>query len=386
MDARRIVAAIPTLFLAALVGCGGAREQQTSDEVGTAATAMKAGKEEQAKAGADEARKSCIRLNPRECYFEGMTLQAEGKVERAGGFFEYACEAGEMEACYDLALLYEDGDGGLEKDLERARSLYQKACNAENPDPTACSNLGYMYKMGNGVEKDAVKATELYVKSCEMGSLLGCTNVAGRLAAGDGTERDVVKAQELLDNACNSGFFEACGQWLAVHARGCPDGEACGDDAVDLPEQEAVYEASCVEGDDPVACIAYGAVLENGYGEVEQDKAAALERFEKACEAGVQLACYKTADYYRAGITVDQDPKKATRLYEKACDEGLASACQLLGVVNIQAKGDNKDLEAGFDYIHRACKAGRDASCRSLEYACHQGQQPACEYAEVSTN
>ena len=380
MDPRsfHLLLALTLSFI--LVGCSSSKQQQKSDSVGNAATAM----EEEIEAGqpdaADAARKKCIRLSPRECYFEGMTLQADGKVAKARAFFEYACDAGEMEACYDLALLFEDGQGGVEKDLDKARSLYEKACNAESPDPTACSNLGYMYKTGSGVEADPAEATELYSRSCELGSLLGCTNYAGRLAAGDGVDRDVAKAEELLANACNSGFFDACGQWLAVHARGCPDGEACGDDPVALPEAKAVYEASC--GDDPVACVAYGAVLENGFGDVERDQAKALEHFEAACEAGVQLACYKTADYYRAGTSVDQDAQKATQLYESACNEGFASACQLLGVVNIQAKGDNKDVPAGFAYINRACEAGRNASCRSLEYACYQGQQPACKYAE----
>jgi hypothetical protein len=382
MDLLKFRSALALALAVTLIGCGGSKKQEKSDSVGSAASAMQQESEARKPDAADMARKKCIRLSARECYFEGMTLQADGKADLARAFFDHACGAGEMEACYDLALLYEDGEGGVEQDLERAKSLYEKACNADTPDPTACSNLGYMYKTGNGVEADAKKATELYSRSCEIGSLLGCTNYAGRLAAGDGVERDVAKAEALLSNACNSGFFDACGQWLAVHARGCPDGEACGDDPVALPGNRAVYEASCTQGEDPVACVAYGAVLENGFGDVEKDQAKALAQFEASCEAGVQLACYKTADYYRAGTTVDRDPKKATRLYETACDEGFASACQLLGIVNIQSKGENKDVEAGFGYINRACQAGRNASCRSLEYACYQGQRPACKYVE----
>lgn len=149
-----------------------------------------------------------------------------------------------------------------------------------------------------------------------------------------------------------------------------------------MPEQESVYISRCNDAGDDVACVAYGAVLENGYGEVEEDPKAAFEHFATACKAGVQLACHKAADYYRSGAAVKQDHQQATRLYEGACDEGFASACQLLGIVNIQSKGERRDVEAGFAYIHRACEAGRGASCRSLEYACYQGQRAACEYTD----
>lgn len=382
MDRTKANVALIFALAALLTACGGSKEQQKSASVGSAANAMQQETEAGRPDAEDMARKKCIRLSARECYFEGMTLQSDGKPELARAFFDQACGAGEMEACYDLALLYEDGEGGAEQDLDRARTLYEKACQADTPDPTACSNLGYMYKTGNGVEADAARATELYARSCKLGSLLGCTNYAGRLATGDGVERRVEGAEALLENACNSGFFDGCGQWIAMHARGCPDADSCGDDPTTLPQKSAVYEASCADGDKPVACTAYGAVLENGYGDVEKDQAGALARFEAACKAGVQLACYKTADYYRTGTTVDQDNARATELYESACDSGFASACQLLGIVNIQTKGPNKDIPAGFSYIDRACKAGRNASCRSLEYACYQGQRPACEYVE----
>lgn len=382
MDLLKCRPALALTLAVTLIGCGSSKTQQKPDSVGSAASAMQEESGARAPDAEDMARKRCIRLSPRECYFEGMALQADGKPDLARAFFDHACGAGEMEACYDLALLFEDGEGGVEQDLERAKSLYEKACHAENPDPTACSNLGYMYKTGKGVEADAQTATDLYARSCENGSLLGCTNYAGRLAAGDGVERDVTEAEDLLSNACTSGFFDACGPWLAIRARGCPEGDACGDEPVALPEEASIYEASCREGGDPVACVAYGAVLENGYGDVEKDPAEAFEHFEASCDAGVQLACYKAADYYRAGTAVKQDSQKATELYEDACNEGFASACQLLGIVNIQSKSDKKDIPAGFEYISRACEAGRNASCRSLEYACYQGQRPACQYVE----
>lgn len=375
MARRLALIAIASFSALAVAACGhSGASKPSAPAVGSAALAMS----EATAHGAtpeEQARKGCLRLNARQCYFEGMALQSRGQGEQARGFFARACDLGEMEACYDLALLYEDGVAGVEKDVARARQLYQKACDAPEPDPTACSNLGLMYKTGSGVEVDAEAAVAMYERACELGSHLGCTNLAGRLVAGDGVERDVSRAGELVGEACRQGFFDACGPWLALAARGCPDGARCENDAVELPEQAQAYAETCVEAGDPVACAAMAAVLERGYGGIEQDPAEALARFEQACASGVQLACYKAADYYQGGVAGEPDPGRAAALYASACEAGFANACQQLGVAKLEAR----EVAEGFGFIQRACEAGQRASCRSIEYACHQGQRAACE-------
>jgi len=55
----------------------------------------------------------------------------------------------------------------VEKDLEKAVSLYKKACDMGQA--IGCSNLGVMYEKGEGMENDFERAAFLYQKACYKG-------------------------------------------------------------------------------------------------------------------------------------------------------------------------------------------------------------------------
>ncbi len=69
-------------------------------------------------------------------------------------------------AQYNLAILYEDGEG-TEKNLEKAFYWYQKA--AENGDSMAQYHLALSYYKGEGIEKNLEKAFYWYQKAAENG-------------------------------------------------------------------------------------------------------------------------------------------------------------------------------------------------------------------------
>jgi hypothetical protein len=54
----------------------------------------------------------------------------------------------------------------------QAASLAKKACDEGNAN--GCSNLGNLYRNGNGVPQDAAKAREYLQKGCARGSKWGC--------------------------------------------------------------------------------------------------------------------------------------------------------------------------------------------------------------------
>jgi len=76
-------------------------------------------------------------------------------------------ENGDINAQYELALLYQKG-GGLEKDLEKAIYWYQKA--AENKCIEAQNNLAKLYYKGEEIEKNLEKAFYWCQKAAENGS------------------------------------------------------------------------------------------------------------------------------------------------------------------------------------------------------------------------
>ena len=72
---------------------------------------------------------------------EGIQAQQSGDHKKLIEIYEKAChEENKASGCYNLAVVYFEGTGGVEKNYEKAIKLYQKACNAKFA--LACNNLG----------------------------------------------------------------------------------------------------------------------------------------------------------------------------------------------------------------------------------------------------
>ena len=85
--------------------------------------------------------------------------------------FAKTCSDGDMEACYNLASMYANGDG-VRQDKHKAIKLYTEACDGGYM--TACIILGHMYYKGEGIPKNKQKAKELFSISCDCGEPKGC--------------------------------------------------------------------------------------------------------------------------------------------------------------------------------------------------------------------
>ena len=96
-----------------------------------------------------------------------------------------ACDHGIAGACMRLALLYEQGKGGLQKDAARAVALNRTACDAGHA--RGCNNLGVMYEKGEGgLTADLKRALALNQKACGAGEPLACNNVGAMYVHGKG--------------------------------------------------------------------------------------------------------------------------------------------------------------------------------------------------------
>ena len=98
-------------------------------------------------------------------------------------------EEGDAEAQFNLALMYEKGDG-IKQDKQKALYWYTKA--AEQGLFVAQNNLGFMYNEGEGIEQDKQKAIYWLTKAAEQGHFIAQTNLAHIYFKG--TAQDKVKA------------------------------------------------------------------------------------------------------------------------------------------------------------------------------------------------
>jgi TPR repeat protein len=94
-------------------------------------------------------------------YFSGLGVTMDWP--RSIRTYQRACDLGAVTACVDLGVIYRDGKASAEEDRPRAVKLFQRACDLNAP---ACASLASMYELGWGVQKDLPRAKQLYEKSC----------------------------------------------------------------------------------------------------------------------------------------------------------------------------------------------------------------------------
>ena len=138
-------------------------------------------------------------------YDDGSGVEVDH--DRARGLYERACDGGYALGCSNLGNLYDDGRG-VEMDHDRARALYEQACDGGNA--LGCSNLGNLYDDGSGVEVDHDRARALYEQACDVGNALGCNNLGSLYHRGRGVDVDHARARALYEQACDGGSALGC--------------------------------------------------------------------------------------------------------------------------------------------------------------------------------
>lgn len=79
-------------------------------------------------------------------------------------YYQKGCDLGELTACYNLGMSYENGTG-VKKDITKGMKLYSRSCYLYNGQ--GYYNYGIHYALGIGVEQNLTKARQLYTKAKE---------------------------------------------------------------------------------------------------------------------------------------------------------------------------------------------------------------------------
>jgi hypothetical protein len=117
-----------------------------------------------------------------------------------------ATKGEDKQALFDLALMYDDGDG-VEEDNEKAIALYIKAANKGHIK--AMNNLALMYDEGDGVEEDNEEAVKWYTKAAEQGYSTAQYNLGMMYDEGEGISLDDEKAIYWYTKAAEQGDEDA---------------------------------------------------------------------------------------------------------------------------------------------------------------------------------
>ncbi len=125
-----------------------------------------------------------------------------GDFETAAREFQELAERGDPTAQYDLAIMYEKGQG-MALDYAEAAKWYRLA--AEQGHTDAQDNLGYMYATGRGVTRDLGEAVKWIRLSAEHGNALAQYNLGAMYANGIGLPQDYVMAYMWFELAASGG-------------------------------------------------------------------------------------------------------------------------------------------------------------------------------------
>lgn len=190
---------------------------------------------------------------------------------------DHPCEVEAWDACAEAATI--DHAAG---DFAGAHRRYESACEAGVD--SACGNWGLLFEHGLGVPTDIERATSLYAKACDADELDACARLGVALHRRDLDRSRVTRS---LTRACEGDVARGCTELARVLEERAP--AIAEHDAKHDARIDALFERAC-HLDDALGCFALGQRFASGArGEGRTDQAPAL--FDKACALGDQLGC-----------------------------------------------------------------------------------------------
>ncbi len=205
--------------------------------------------------------------------------------------FQELSEAGDDDAMWYLAKLYDNGWGVAQSDV-LALEWFTKS--AELGDPDSMWEVGIFYAIGQGIDADQKKAFKWYLQSAEGGMAKAMTEVGVRYENGNGVRTSEKKAFKWYLRAAEAG--DAKGQAYAGFAYEFGQG-------VRASESDAVYWYSQAAAQDSPHGLAWlGEMYEAGTG-VDQDLDFARELYRKAKALGSDYAAGRLEALGDVGMT-----------------------------------------------------------------------------------
>ena len=261
-------------------------------------------------------------------FADGWTAYQAGDYQAAFEVWLPLAKRGDLDAMYDIAVLYEIGRTGDSEagkpDMARAMVWYNRA--AEHRLTAAQYRLAWLYDMGFGVDPDPERSLEWY-----------------RQAA----ERGMAEAQFNLGVAYERGTTVV------------PD-----------VGQAARWYREAADQDLPSAQFNLGRLYYHGAG-VPKDMGLAAEWYYRAAGSGYAPAQTNLGYMYENGIYLPQDAPKAVALYLRAAEQGFAAAQTNLGIMLSFGLGIPRDYSgAARWYLAAALQGDIDAQTNlALMYA-----------------
>ena len=138
---------------------------------------------------------------------QGLEATKRGDYQTAFKLWLPLAEQGDASAQFNLGMMYDNGQGVKQDDVEAVK-WYRQA--AEQGFADAQLNLGVMYDEGQGVKQDDVEAVKWYRQAAEQGYAKAQYNLGVKSYQGEGVRQDKGQAKEWFGKACDNGHQDGC--------------------------------------------------------------------------------------------------------------------------------------------------------------------------------
>lgn len=295
--------------------------------------------------------------NISECQFQlGYTLEVFGDKDflQAQYYYLMAAKNNHEVAYLNLALAYDYGRDGINKDVAAAIKYYHKA--AELGEGQAQANLGFKYEEGVGVEKDLDKAFTLYQQSNDNHDAQGTNNLATFYKNGIVVEQDIDMAINLYLKAAEGGNVFALNNLGNMYFEG---------DGVEVDNTLAFqYYLRASQAGDLYASERIGLFYYDGLG-VEQDYDKALQYLVEPSKQGYEVSTYFIGEIYYYHFP-ETDIASALQYYQLAHEQGDDDGAYELGVIYNEGSRVEQNFERAHYWYNQAIQHSNPAAHRAL--------------------
>jgi hypothetical protein len=247
-------------------------------------------------------------------------------------------------------------------------SVERTRADCERGKGGACTALGQMYRLGEGVPTDLRRAVESYERGCALGFGAACHRLGVMHQHGQGVTAAAPVAAGFYAKGCDAGYAEACREAGLMHQRGAPAVARDAKRAVD-----ALQKACALR--DGWSCFTVGLMYEKADG-VERSFPQAAAFYEKACDVPYAMGCVYLGDSYAHGEGVARDAARAASLYargagllEQDCGRGDAYGCHAAGTMYQKGQGVAADAGHASRLFDQGCRAGNQDACAARRAA-----------------
>ncbi len=248
-------------------------------------------------------------------------------------------------------------------DFATARALWQEGCDAGGMRD--CFELGVVYRDGEGVEADGARYLALMARACDGGIAAACHNLGREQLRGIEQGTGAATPEQLATGtgyyrlACKLGAQTSCRN-LSLHlAREAASGD---------PAAVAVMRQDCLDGAGAI-CFGLASLYDiHLAATIGNDPEAANAALLLGCERLDRDSCQNLAWHYDHGFGFPTNRVRGSALYHIACDDDPGFVCPMVPGSAVTAQPDrkaavSKDLQHAAGAYRAACDDGLAMGC-----------------------